>query len=623
MEKQPNVGRESNRQKQASQYARSLIEASLDPLLAINPEGKITDVNEATVKITGVGREHLIGTDFSDYFTEPDQACAGYRKAFVEGSVANYPLTIRALDGTLTDVLYNASVYQDTQGNVLGVFATTRDRTELEKAFLDRDSAEQRQMESNFFNVTASHHEAFLLVNEIGIIVYANPAAETLFAFAREKMLGRAVESLIPSRFRADHPGLRDNYFSEPVARPMGKGQELSARRNDGTEVPVEISLTPIQTPTGAQVAVTIRDITEQRQAARYARDMASIIESSNDSITSGNMEGIVTSWNPASERLFGYCAAEMIGQPFSRLWGPEHTHEDTDNLSKIRDGNKIEAYETQRIRKDGSTIPISLTISPIFDENGAVIGSSGIARDITSEKQMIRQLEEMNDLRNEFVAVIAHDLRAPAASISGFAHLLIDEWDAIDDEKKIENLRIITRNTDALVEFVENVLQVARIEAGEFTYQISSFNIRALAQRTVNESIGPNNDRRVELITPDALPLVLGDEERQWQILTNLLSNALKFSPAKEPIVVELSRIGDWVQVAVTDRGIGIAKDDLVKMFRKSERLLTSGNPIIPGNGLGLFICKTLVEAQGGRIWCESTPGQGSTFFFTIPVAR
>ncbi len=241
MGKQSNAERESDGQEQATQYARSLIEASLHPLVAISSEGKITDVNEATTKITGVGREHLIGTDFSDYFTEPDQARAGYWQALAEGSVTNYPLTIAALDGTLTDVLYNASVYQDTQGNVLGVFATTRDRTELKKAFLAHDSAEQRQMERNFRNVTETHLEAFLLVNEIGIIVYANKAAETLFAFARGKMLGRAVEQLIPHRFRAHHRGLRNNYLSNPEVRPMGEGQELYGRRDDGTEFPVEI----------------------------------------------------------------------------------------------------------------------------------------------------------------------------------------------------------------------------------------------------------------------------------------------------------------------------------------------------------------------------------------------
>ncbi len=377
----------------------------------------------------------------------------------------------------------------------------TRDTTEQKKASLVRYIAEQKQMESNFNTIAESYPDAFLLVNEIGIIVYANSAAETLFAFARGKMLGNTVESLIPDRFRTHHAELRDNFFFKPRVRPMGEERELCARRKNGIEFPAEISLAPMQAPTGLQVAVTIRDITEH--------------------------------------------------------------------------------------------------------------------------KESIRKLVKANELRNAFVAIVAHDLRAPMASISGFTHLLIDEWDTIDDGKKLEYLRIITRNTDTLAEFVENVLQVARIEAAEFSYDINSFNIRALAQRALDEAIGPNKDRQLALtITSDDLPFVLGDEERQWQVLTNLLSNALKFSPAQEPIVIELSSIGDFVQVAVIDRGVGIAQEDLTKLFHKSGRLIKAGNPTTPGHGLGLFICKALVEAQGGRIWCESDLGQGSTFFFTIPVA-
>lgn len=134
---------------------------------------------------------------------------------------------------------------------------------------------------------------------------------------------------------------------------------------------------------------------------------------------------------------------------------------------------------------------------------------------------------------------------------------------------------------------------------------------------------MGANGDRRFELIAPDQLPLVLGDEERQMQILANLISNAVKFSPAEEPVVVELFRIGDTVKVSVTDRGTGIAKDDLSKLFQKSGRLYRPGDERRPGNGLGLYICKTLVEAQGGRIWCDSSTDQGSTFSYTIPAVR
>jgi len=235
----------------------------------------------------------------------------------------------------------------------------------------------------------------------------------------------------------------------------------------------------------------------------------------------------------------------------------------------------------------------------------------------------MIQKLKEIHELRNEFVVIVAHDLRSPITSISGYAQELLNEWDAIDDSKRVEYLQVIARNTEQLVGFVEEVLQVARIEEGEFAYDIRPFDIRSLVQRAVNETASAGDGQRFRFTAPQDFPNVLGDEDRHWQVLTNLLSNAAKFSPADEPIVVGLSCIDDSVQVAVTDRGIGIATDDLSKLFEKFGRV---GNPAVskvPGNGLGLYICKTMVEAQGGRIWCESSPGRGSTFTFTIPVAR
>ncbi len=362
--------------------------------------------------------------------------------------------------------------------------------------------------------------------------------------------------------------------------------------------------------------------ITQEKEASQNARNMASIIESSNDSIASANLDGIITSWNVAAERMYGYLAEEMIGQSTSCLVPPESAHENADIGNKIRDGYAIEAYETLRIRKDGSIFPISLTVSPIFDENGAVIGRSGISRDITQEKEMIRQLQEANELRNEFVAMVAHDILSPATSISGYANLLLDRWGSIDDEKKIDALQVIVRNTEHLAKFVEDVLQVARIETGEFTFNIREFDIHELVKRAILELTSLKGHPRIQLDAPDDLPLGLGDEDRQWQIIMNLLSNAVKFSPADEPITLRLSLSAGSVEVAVIDHGMGIAKEDQAKLFQKFGRVPQPGGNKVPGNGLGFYICKNLVEAQGGRLWCESTPGQGSTFAYTIPVS-
>ncbi len=611
------IARDLTEEQLASQFSRDLLDSALDAMVIVDKTGTIVIVNPQTEKLFGYQRDEMLGqlvellipsrfhaehsSQRDRHFANPRAKSMGERKVELFG---------RGKDGREFPVEISLAPMKTARGPL--VTATIRDVTEQQQA---------SQNTRNIASIIESSNDAITSESLEGIFISWNPAAERLYGYLAEEVIGQSNSRLIPpesTNEAADNRSkIRAGYKIEPY--------ETLGIRKDGSTISISLTLSPIYDGNGVVIGTSgiSRDITAEKEASQNARNMAFIIQSSNDAITSFDIDRTFTSWNAAAERMFGYLAEEMIGQSILLLIPPENVHEETDNRSKIKDGYKIEPYETTRIRKDGSSIPISLTISPIYDGNGAIIGSSGIARDITAEKAMIRQLKAMNELRNEFVTTVAHDLRAPMTSISGFAHLLIDEWDATDDGKKIEYLQIIARNTDTLAQFVEDVLQVARIEAGEYTYHIGSFDAPALAQRALAEAIGPNIDWRFKLTAPDDLPLVCGDEERVWQVLTNLLSNAVKFSPAPEPIVVELSSIGDFVQVAVIDRGIGIAKEDLPKLFRKSGRLVKSGSPITPGNGLGLFICKTLVEAQGGRIWCESAPGAGSTFFFTIPVAR
>jgi len=481
--------RDTTEQKKASLYARSLIEASLDPLVTISPEGKITDVNEATVKITGVGREQLIGTDFSEYFTQPDEARTGYQRVFADVSVTDYPLTLRAIDGKLIDVLYNASVYKDSQGKVLGVFAAAR-------------------------------------------------------------------------------------------------------------------------------------DITEQKKAAQV-QTLATIVEFSIDAIVSTDPDGIIISWNPAAEIMYGYSAIEMIGETGKILRLPGRETQDVwgQILKRSSKGQEAEYFADERVAKDGHTFSVSLSVSPIYDAAGSIIGLTEIARDITEQKEQMRQLVQATEQRNEFVAMVAHDIRSPATTINGFAHLLLDRWNFIDEQEKIDNLKVIIRKTEHLAKFIGDLLHVSRIEAGEFTFDIQSFDFGDLAQKALLE-IADSSQQRFHLVAPDKIPPVLGDKERQWDVLMNLLTNAAKFSPADSSITIQLVRNEDSVQVSVIDHGAGIPEAEQPKLFQKFGRLPQPGRKKVPGTGLGLFICKNLVEAQGGKLWYEDTSGQGATFSYTVPIS-
>lgn len=240
----------------------------------------------------------------------------------------------------------------------------------------------------------------------------------------------------------------------------------------------------------------------------------------------------------------------------------------------------------------------------------------------LDDERVTTARLRELDELKNEFVGVVAHDLRSPMTVISGYVDTMLQRWDLIDDTMKKDLLGVVSRNTRRLSTMVEDVLQVARIESGDFPYEIKPFDIGTLVERTVAEMSAATPGKPVRAEIPAGLPKALGDEDRQWRVLTNLLSNAQKFSPADAEVVVAVRATPREIEVSITDRGQGIPEEHLPRLFGKFSRL--AGPPDgQKGTGLGLYICKALVEAQGGRIGARSRVGEGTTVTFTVPTAE
>ncbi|MFZ2632450.1 MAG: PAS domain-containing protein [Desulfosalsimonadaceae bacterium] len=367
----------ADEQRQASQYARSLIEASLDPLVTISPEGKITDVNEATMKVTGIYRDKLIGTDFSDYFTEPEKAREGYQQVFAKGSVTDYPLTIRHKDGLLTDVLYNASVYRDMQGKVLGVFAAARDVTA------------QRQASQYARSLIEASLDPLVTISPEGKITDVNEATVKVTGIPQDKLIGTDFS----------------NYFTEPSKAREGYRKvfeksfvtdyPLTIRHKDGKLVDVLYNASVYKDVSGNVLGVfaAARDVTEQRQASQYAR---SLIEASLDPLVTISPEGKITDVNEATVKVTGISRDKLIGTDFSNYFTePEKARE---GYQQVFAKGSVTDYPLTIRHKDGLLRDVLYNASVYKDVSGNVLGVFAAARDVTESKGVMREFAEMKN---------------------------------------------------------------------------------------------------------------------------------------------------------------------------------------------------------------------------------
>jgi PAS domain S-box-containing protein len=354
---------------------------------------------------------------------------------------------------------------------------------------------------------------------------------------------------------------------------------------------------------------------------------LAAIVESSEDAIVSKNLNGIVTSWNKAAERLFGYTAEEIIGRPITVLAVPERLNEMPAILQRIRQGERVEHYETLRRAKDGRLLNISLTISPIRNADGAIIGASKIARDITQQKRMEEALLIQSDIMarsnidlQEFAYVISHDLQEPLRTITAFSQLLQQRYPGKLDEDADEFIGYVTAAAARMSDLIRDLLAYSRLNdgagAGAEVYTVSSTVAVEWALANLERAIADS----AAVVDFGELPDVKVDKAHLVLLFQNLIGNAVKYRSAEPPrIHIEAGGDDQSVLFSVSDNGIGIAKEYHQKIFGLFKRL--HGNTVT-GTGMGLAVCRKIVERYGGKIWVDSEAGQGSTFRFVLPRA-
>jgi PAS domain S-box-containing protein len=364
---------------------------------------------------------------------------------------------------------------------------------------------------------------------------------------------------------------------------------------------------------------------------------LAAIVDSSDDAIVSKTLEGVITSWNRGAERIFGWTAAEAIGRHIRLIIPHERWPEEDEVLARIRRGERVDHYETVRVTRDGRQLDISLTVSPVRDGTGRIVGASKIARDVTERRRLEaerdrllsltqearEEAEAASRMKDEFLAVVSHELRTPLNSILGWARLL--QAGGLGEDEQRRAVDVIIRNATTQSQLVEDLLDLTRIVTGRMRLVLERCELGRLVADAV-DSVRPAAEAKgVALITASVRDVgaILGAPDRLRQVVWNLAMNAIKFTSPGGRIEVAVTRAGDAAEIVVADDGVGISPAVLPHVFERFRQEDSSSTRAHGGLGLGLALVKHVVELHGGRVMAESPgKGQGATFTVSIPLA-
>jgi PAS domain S-box-containing protein len=774
----------------AVRHLARVVESSDDAIISKDLNSIITSWNRAAEHLFGYTAAEAIGQSIrmiipADRQSEEDMVLARIRAG---ESLTHFETLRQRKDGSLVPISLTVSPIHDDSGRVIGASKIARDLSERTEA----DIVSRR-----LAAIVESSDDAIISKDLNGVIMSWNRTAERMFGYTATEAVGQSIRMIIPKDRQAEE----DTVLARVRAGEGITHFETIRQRKDGTLIPISLTVSPIVDGTGRVIGASkiARDITERSRAEIAARRLKAVVESSDDAIITKDLNSIITSWNPAAERMFGYTDADAIGQSIRILIPEELQHEEDLVMSRIRAGENIDHYETVRQRRDGTRLTISLTVSPIRNDKGDVVGASKVARDITERSRLIAAASEQavnteklgevgavvastldreaivqkvtdiateltraefgaffynvtdpvsgdafmlytlsgapreafahfphprataifaptfhgegpvrledvttdprygrsapyhgmppghlavrsylavpvkgvngstlggllfghsqvgmfseqherlalgvaswasvalenarlyaeaqaaNRTKDEFLAVLSHELRTPLNAIVGYSRLL--RGGILTAEKATRGLETLERNATWLTQIVEDVLDVSRIVAGKIRLDVQPVELPLIIDNAV-ATVQPAADAkgvRVQTIVDPSVAPVSGDPGRLQQVVWNLVSNAVKFTPKKGRVQVRLERVNSHIEICVSDTGMGIRPDFLPYVFERFRQAEAGTTRKSGGLGLGLAIVRHIVEMHGGTVEASSAgEGQGATFRVRLPV--
>jgi PAS domain S-box-containing protein len=595
----------------------AIVQSSNDAITIILPDGKIASWNDSAEKIYGFSPKEAIGQNIN--FIIPDELL-DYEFKMVEEvkqnhTTAHYETSRKTKNGDT--ILVDLTIYpiDNKEGHIVALSKISSDITSL-------NLYEEKQ--AMLAAIVNSSDDAIISKTLDGIITSWNYSAQKMFGFTEEEAVGKHISIIIPKDRLQEEVMIIDNIRNGKKIDHF----ETIRQTKDGKAIDISLTISPIKNAAGKIIGASkvAKDISIKKLADEKRAMLAAIVSSSDDAIISKTLDGIITSWNESAQKMFGFTEEEAIGQHISLIIPKDRLQEEAMIIDNIRNGRKIDHFETVRKAKDGRLINISLTVSPIKNAIGKIIGASKVAKDITDKMELEKQrdlytekLQNLNKYKDEFMVMASHELKTPITVISANLQLLKlnmkedDKYGFVD--KSIKQVK-------KLSDLITSLLDVSKIQAGKLDLNPSIFDMSILLNEVKNNIELTSKNYEIIFNAPSAKLLVYADRQKIEQVIVNLLNNAIKYSPYSKEVIIEAKVDNSNILVSIHDTGIGIESEDLQNIFTRFYRV--SGLPaLFTGTGVGLYICAEIIQRHKGDIWAESIPGKGSVFYFSIPAEK
>ncbi len=602
---------------------KEILEATMEnthaQLAYLDPDFKFIRVNSAYATGSGHAIDELVGRNHFDLFPNEENQAIFERVRDTGKAVQFHDKPFEYQDQPWRGITYwdwTLVPVKDAAGHVQGLvlsLVNTTERKRVEQAL--------QESEKRYRDLYEEAPNAYFSVGVDGCIKLANTSATELLGYSLGELIGRPVFDLY-----ADTPNGKakaQGVFQRFLAGEEIHDEELETCRADGSKVWISLSVRPIRDTEGRVVASrsVVVDITGRKQAADSLREseekLRLMFESATDGITVSDLEGNIVQVNEAVVDMHGYDSKEaLVGRHASELMAKKDHTRATANLRRTLEDGFVRDIQYTFLTRDGSEFPAELSAAVLRDATGKPTGFITITKDITQRKKL-------DQLKDEFIGLVSHELRSPLTVITGAVNTVLTEATRLSPEETRQLLQDAALEADTLSHLLGNLLELSRVQANRLLLHAEAISVNKVIQDTVREMKHRSPVHQFIVDIPRKLPPVYADQLRLERILHNLLENAVKYSPKGGKIEVSVKPEAEYLVFCVSDQGIGISPTDQSKLFGPFQRLNDPTVDRVGGIGLGLLVCRRLVEAHGGRIWVSSEPGRGSTFFFTLPLSK